>query len=207
MYVPDLRAPLLLGIEVPPEEKLAFHALRSNLGTLTTYVGSVHAAVALFDTAGDLTSRWESDWRRLAAHQAIVSVYNYSMARKGAHGLLRTCQSVKDVVDEPLLERNKEAFKGAFPKLAELRQTVLHQGENLWNEERRRENSFRSPEEGPNASFVMGAGNMVSSMLADNFYVASFAGAQVRFEVSSRKALELHALCAEFLSAFPPNPF
>ena len=207
MYVSDLRAPLLRGLIVSSEEKPALRALQSNLFKLTAYVGSVHAAVALFETAGDLTSRWEDDWKRLAAHQAIVSIYNYSMSRKGAHGLLRACPTVKDAVNEPLLERNKESFLEAFPKLKELRQTVLHQGENFWNEERRRENSFRSPEVGPNASFVMGAGNMISSTIADNFYCASFAGAQVRLEVSSRKAIELQALCAEFLSAFPPDPF
>lgn len=186
------RVPITALIGISNDEQGAQRSLDHCLSAMDHYSSDFGWAVLLFefvDWQVKDSSAKAFAWQKLAAQQSIVAVYNYRMAAKGVRTQLRLCRTISAAVDHAVLEQSTQAFKAAFPHISELRQTVLHQGENLWNVERATVNSVRNI--------------AVQSCLAGNSYLATFAGVEVRFEVSAAKAKLLKRICDDFFAAFP----
>ena len=199
--------PTFYRVQAPDEEQRAMDILRHNLRRMGSYVREFQHAAMLMQFVNSNDELFKdnmllgSAWRILGAKQSILAVYNYSMAAKGARTQLRIAKAVSALVDHSVLERATEEFKSQFPKLGELRQTVLHQGENLWNEERDRANRNRDHYVGPLGKVA--PTNAIQSSLAGDVYHATFSGEVVTFEASMAKVQILDQLCIYFFSAFP----
>lgn len=200
--------PRIRWAELPDGQQDAGRICQSNLDALASYVRDLRTAVEIFDYAFEqrgpppffMPNQDFFPWLLVAARQGILSVYNYRMAFKGVRSQLRQSEALRLQAIGPDIERNKETFDRSFPNLAELRQTVLHDGELLWNQERDRENRNRKDYSGPLGEFA-GNGSAIKSGIGDRTYTATFSGSVVEFEMSSLKVEQLEALRSDLIRA------
>jgi hypothetical protein len=196
--------------DIPPEtpknlelssEDRARLLFSTNRNCTRVYLAEFGAAASLFFVARLMTPYPAGrTWRFIAAKQAIVAVYNFSMAAKGMRTQARQIPELASAVSE--IERIRESIKQEFPDLGDLRQTILHQGENFWNDERDRENRSRGPTSNQLGQF---AGNVaISGCLAGNTYLATFSGRDVQFEITQTKVAALRDLWTR-LDAIQPH--
>lgn len=169
-------------------EMVLIREMEHALTKLRIYSDEFEAALALFHESPGLSRRFR-EWQRIAAKQAILSVYNFAMGTKE----IRT--RARNTMFDPAsaaIESVREALKQTFPDLGELRQTVMHEAEKHWNKERDRENRAKGPVD--NEFGTLGINAAISSSIARNTYLATFAGKEVRFEMVPEKLAKLREL-------------
>lgn len=192
------------------KEAEAVSSIQLNLEAMKSFSDEFAHAVSLFEYSGLQEARTGSNiftrFQFIAAKQAILALYNYRMAMDAAVALRRSCPAFTKKIDNSSLERAKERFRTEFPKLKELRQTLLHTAELSATPERLKTLSLREEVmvvSGP-WGVNLGAGSVLGDCsLVMNQYVSAFHGETVMLEVSGAKARLLIDIARDFFGAFP----
>lgn len=179
-------------------------AVDRNLSHMKDYVADFNRALALSDHCRRLSqtnfAALSSDWVRIAMKQGVLDIYNFSKALDRSKKLIRQTRSWLHV-DNKLIERAHSDLRESFPSLRELRQTVMHQGENHGSEERYQENTMTGDFQGGGIT-VIGCTNTIIKSISDDTYYATFAGKVHSYDLTTHSALKLVDIANTFFDGF-----
>lgn len=201
------RRPRLQENGLSPEELTPAAFVEQNLSAMEMFAGHFANAVALFlvcqEKNAPTGSLWDG-WMWTAAHQGVLSLYNFRMALDGAETVNRLCPSWKGKVDFAALHQAKQRFRTEFPHTKELRQTVLHSAELHRSEEREKINIVRGEQYIPGGIYLDAESSVTfpGGYLSGSRYNANFGGKVVGYDVTWDSVHVLNDVARDFFSGF-----
>ena len=128
-------APRFVTTGLSEKERDATATLARSLGGLDNYVRDFHAALALFDFAEAQALNSEAhdtiQWCFIACRDGAMTIYHFGQTLQYVREALRSCPTIKSLVDPKLLRLTSKKFDARFPDFIPLRNAIAHRSE-LW---------------------------------------------------------------------------
>ena len=133
--------PRILTDALPPKERDAAQAIKSNLYALSSAIGYVSSALELCTFCNDSRpppalpgTRMNipeisklTDWKAMALRSAIITIYDcFEISHKTLPGLCRSCPTINARVNPGAERDSTELFKQFFPGMEGLRNHAAH---------------------------------------------------------------------------------
>ena len=197
----------LLNLDKAPEpEREHSWILQSRLEDLDRYVRQFEAALNLFDISreqrrSEALGVQSGHWMFIAARDGAMTIYHFANTLQYIRSLLRSCPTIKALVNAPSLRKTTELFQTQFPHVKTMRHALAHSAELSRSPKHFKKNSFKGDYEGFGVS-IKHSSVMMKDNLQDRNYVNTFNGEIVSYEVSSTTLNHLNAAKNSFYSSF-----